>query len=335
MKSKIIIIFTLGTLFFIASCNNVKQEPIDGTNDTIVVKDNHYNENSASEDVAVLVFGPDGEMEYVSGSADSIYRKTSSGLEYKYITAGTGTTYPKVGDVVYFEMTYATASDSVVFRTSEIDPNFKMRIKAPSHAGGSLEEAFMMMRQGDSASFKVDAKNFLNYTQGKISIPYYVKDGDKFIFQLKMKKIVDGSTYVTENQDLYNYYIGQENSLIERYVLDIDFARKVTASGLNIFTISKGTGPIPVDGNAVVIDYTAGFIDGSVFDSTIEREQPFRFVLGNEEVIEGLEEAVKTMNVGDHCLVIIPFRIAYGEQKTGVVAPFSTLVFEIELLDAQ
>lgn len=335
MKSKIIILFALGALFLMVSCNNGKKEPIVGTNDTVVVKDDLYNEDSASDEVAVLVFSPDGEMEYVSGNPDNIYRKTSSGLEYKYIAAGTGSTYPKVGDVIYFEMTYATASDSVVFRTSEIDPNFKMRIKAPSHAGGSLEEAFMMMRQGDSASFKVDAKNFLNFTQGKVSIPYYVKDGDKFIFQIKMKKIVDGSTYVTENQDLYNYYIGQENSLIERYVLDIDFPRKVTSSGLNIFTINKGTGPVPVDGNAVVIDYTVGFIDGSVFDSTIEREQPFRFVLGNEEAMEGLEEAVRLMNVGDHCLLIIPFRIAYGEQKNGVVAPFSTLVFEIELLGAE
>ncbi|PLX06291.1 MAG: hypothetical protein C0596_17620 [Marinilabiliales bacterium] len=316
------------------SCNNGKSTDKTQNNDTIPDKP-EYNQDSASEDVAILMINPDGETEYVVGNTNNIYRKTKSGLEFKYIESGKTQTYPKVGDVVYFDMTYATANDSVVFDTKLIDPNFKMRITPPSHAGGCFEEALMMMSVGDSMAFKIDAKNFLQITQGKVFVPSYVKEGDKFIFRIKMKKLVDGSDYAIQNAETYKYYIDQENSLIERYALEIDYPRKTTKSGLNIFTISKGAGKKPVDGNLVTIDYTAGFIDGSVFDSTIERNKPFRFVVGKEEAIECLDEAVKAMNVGDHCLLIIPFRLAYGEEKNGVVAPFSTLVFEVELLSAE
>ncbi|MDD4148964.1 MAG: FKBP-type peptidyl-prolyl cis-trans isomerase [Bacteroidales bacterium] len=333
MKTTLKTFLLFSCIGLILSCNNNKKDNQSATTDKEIT-DTTQAINDTSN-VAVLIFNSDGGTDYVIDKIDNIYRKTKSGLEYKYIKSGKSEIYPKVGDVVYFDMTYSTIKDSLVFDTRMIDADFKMRITPPSHSGGCFEEALMIMRAGDSAAFKIDAKNFLNYTQDKVNIPSYIKRGDKFIFRIKMKKIVDGSDYVKQNAETYQYYISQEASLIERYVLNINFPRKVTKSGLNIFTISKGTGKKPQKNNLVTIEYTAGFIDGSVFDSTIERKKPFRFVVGNNEVIDGLEEAVKMMNVGDHCLTIIPFRIAYGEEKNGVVAPFSTLVFEIELLDVE
>lgn len=320
-------------VILILSCNNNKKKKQSPTTDEEII-DTIKVINDTS-DVAVLIFNSDGSTEYVVDKIDNIYRKTKSGLEYKYIQSSKSKIYPKVGDVVYFDMTYSTIKDSLVFDTRTIDKDFKMRITPPSHAGGCFEEALMMMRAGDSATFKIDAKNFFNYTQDKVHIPSYIKQGDKFIFRIKMRKILDGSDYVKQNAETYQYYLSQEASLIERYVLNIDLPRKVTKSGLNIFTISKGTGKKPQKANVVTLEYTAGFIDGSVFDSTIERKEPFKFIVGNNEVIDGLEEAIRLMNVGDHCLIIIPFRLAYGEEKHGVIAPFSTLVFEIELLDVK
>lgn len=328
-----ILVFVL--LLLSLSCNNNKSNKNTVQNDTTTVEKPVYNQDSATDEAAVIVFNPNGDTEYHVGSSDKVFRKTKSGLEFKYLKSTDGKDYPKVGDVVYFDMTYATPNDSVVFDTRLIDPDFKMRITPPSHAGGSFEEALMMMRVGDSMAFKIDAANFIQITQGKVFVPSYVKEGEKFIFRIKLKKIVDGSTYIKQHAETYQYYIDQEKSMIERFALDIDYPRQVTSSGLNIFTISKGGGHTPVDGNAVTIHYTVGFLDGSVFDSTIERNKPFRFVLGKEEVIEGLEEAVKLMTVGSHCLIVVPFRLAYGEEKSGVVAPFSTLFFEIELIDAE
>jgi hypothetical protein len=332
MKISSKIIASIIIISIILSCNGPKPENKPDKKDGTELQ---YNQDSASEDVAVLVFNADGVPEYVTGAPDKIFRTTKSGLDYRYITNGKGKKYPKVGDVLYLDMSYKTESDSVLFRSRDIDKNFKMRLVVPSHAGGCIEEAFMMMNEGDSASFKIDAVNFLSITQGKVNIPHYIKKGDKLIFNIKMVKIVDGSDYVKENANMYAFYINQENSLIDRYLLGFEYSSVKKESGLRIMTIKKGSGKKALPGNAVTINYTAGFIDGSVFDSTIEREQPFRFVLGNEEVIEGLEEGVSTMNVGDHCIFVIPFRLAYGEEKSGIIPPFSTLVFEVELIDAK
>ena len=154
-------------------------------------------------------------------------------------------------------------------------------------------------------------------------------------FNIKMQRIVEDSDYVKQNAELYAFYINQENSLIERYLLNFNYPVTKKESGLRILTVKKGTGRSVSKNMVVTIDYTAGFVDGGVFDSTIEREQPFRFVLGNQEVIDGLEEGVLNMTVGDHCIFVIPFRLAYGEQKQSVIAPYSTLVFEVKLLDAK
>ncbi len=332
MKQNTIYILIIIVLMGFSSCKNPKPKPESNKTNNSELK---YNQDSASEDVAVLVFNSDGVPEYVSGSPDKIFRTTKSGLDYRFITNGKGKKYPKVGDVIYLDMTYKTESDSVLFKSKDIDKNFKMRVAIPSHAGGCIEEAFMMMNEGDSAAFKIDALNFLSITQGKVNIPHFIKKGDKLLFNIKMVKIVDGSDYVKENADMFAFYINQENSLIDRYLLGFDYKSVKRPSGLRIMTIKKGSGKKALSGNAVTINYTAGFIDGSVFDSTIEREQPFRFVLGKDEVIEGLDEGVATMNVGDHCIFVIPFRLAYGDEKSGIIPPYSTLVFEVDLIDAK
>ncbi|HNQ69179.1 MAG TPA: FKBP-type peptidyl-prolyl cis-trans isomerase [Bacteroidales bacterium] len=333
MKYLISILLVIIPIFFISSCSNPKPDKKSDTQkDTTALT---YNEDSASEEIAVIIFNQDGQPEYIKANPEDIFRKTNSGLEYRFVGSGKGKKYPKVGDVLYIDMTYKTEKDSVLFRSREIDKNFKMRLEVPSHPGGCIEQAFMMMKEGDSAVFKIDAVNFLTYTQGKVNIPHYIKKGDKLIFNIKMMKIVDGSEYVKENADMYAFYINQENSLIDRYLLSFDYQCVTKESGLRIMTIKKGSGKKALKGNAVTIHYTAGFIDGSVFDSTIERNQPFRFVLGKEEVIEGLDEGVSNMNIGDHCIFIIPFRLAYGDEKSGIIPPYSTLVFEVELIDAK
>jgi peptidylprolyl isomerase len=210
-----------------------------------------------------------------------------------------------------------------------------MRLVAPSDKG-CIEEALMLLHEGDSAVIKVDAIKFFVKSQGKASIPAFIKKGDRLVFNVKMKKIVSGLDYANANKDVYQKRIDEENSLINRFLINMNYPLKKTDSGLHILTINKGAGKKPSVGSTVKIDYTAAFIDGSVFDSTLERSEPFSFVIGNKEVIVGLEEAVMNMQVGDHCLVVIPFRLAYGDKKYGnVIPPFSTLVFEIELLDAK
>ena len=345
MRIKSLILTTILLSAFLAfSCKEEKKKDDDTkTEQSKVVSEeeadsllSQWNYSNDSGQVSMIVFGENGEAEYVVDRPENVFLKTANGIEYKIVKASKSKRTPNVGDVMYMNMSYRTErTDSLLFASSDLGEEFRMRLAAPSDKG-CIEEALMLLHEGDSAVIKVDAIKFFVKSQGKASIPAFIKKGDRLVFNVRMKKIVSGLDYANANKDMYQKRIDEENSLINRFLINMNYPLKKTDSGLHILTINKGAGKKPSVGSTVKIDYTAAFIDGSVFDSTLERSEPFSFVTGKKEVIVGLEEAVMNMQVGDHCLVIIPFRLAYGDQKYGnVIPPFSTLVFEIELLDAK
>jgi len=107
----------------------------------------------------------------------------------------------------------------------------------------------------------------------------------------------------------------------------------VTASGLQYKVISNGTGTTsPKDTNTVKVHYTGKFIDGKVFDSSVQRNEPIEFPL--TQVIKGWTEGLQLMKVGDKFEFYIPYELAYGEEgREGAIPPASLLIFEVELLD--
>ncbi len=110
----------------------------------------------------------------------------------------------------------------------------------------------------------------------------------------------------------------------------------MATSGLQIETLARGTGPQPKTGNTVKVHYTGWLLDGKKFDSSVDRGQPFEFVLGRGQVIRGWDEGVATMHVGDKVRLTIPPDLGYGARGAGgVIRPNATLVFEVELLDVR
>jgi len=109
-------------------------------------------------------------------------------------------------------------------------------------------------------------------------------------------------------------------------------AATTTSSGLKYSDIQTGKGPSPKNGQTVTVHYTGWLLDGTKFDSSKDRGQPFEFVLGMGEVIKGWDEGVATMKVGGKRKLTIPANLAYGPQRKGKIPPNSTLVFEVELL---
>lgn len=116
---------------------------------------------------------------------------------------------------------------------------------------------------------------------------------------------------------------------------------QTTASGLKFIEIQEGTGPAPQAGQTVSVHYTGWLEDGTKFDSSLDRGQPFQFVLGVGQVIPGWDEGLATMKQGGKRRLIIPPELAYGEQgiqdQTGrdVIPPNATLTFDVELLEVQ
>ena len=110
----------------------------------------------------------------------------------------------------------------------------------------------------------------------------------------------------------------------------------VTESGLKYYDFVEGDGDTPAEGQTVVVHYTGWLEDGTKFDSSLDRGQPFSFPLGQGAVIPGWDEGVATMKVGGKRQLVIPAELGYGEAGAGAtIPPGAILVFEVELLEIQ
>lgn len=106
-----------------------------------------------------------------------------------------------------------------------------------------------------------------------------------------------------------------------------------TSSGLMYVVLKQGEGETPKRGSLIEVHYTGRLLDGTKFDSSVDRGQPFHFALGSGRVIRGWEEAFLDMKKGEKRILIVPPHLGYGSVGMGNIPPNATLVFEVELLD--
>lgn len=108
---------------------------------------------------------------------------------------------------------------------------------------------------------------------------------------------------------------------------------KTTASGLQYEVVKQGTGPKPKETDTVKVDYTGTKIDGTKFDSSIDRGQPATFPLNG--VIKGWTEGLQLMPVGSEYKLVIPAQLAYGENAPPAIGPNATLIFDVKLISIE
>lgn len=128
--------------------------------------------------------------------------------------------------------------------------------------------------------------------------------------------------------------IAENNSLIASNTIMSETNVVTTPSGLKYIELNKGDGTAtPERGQMVVVHYTGTLEDGTKFDSSRDRGQPFSFKIGIGQVIKGWDEGLSTMKVGDRRQLIIPSELGYGARGAGgVIPPNATLIFDVELL---
>ena len=128
----------------------------------------------------------------------------------------------------------------------------------------------------------------------------------------------------------------EEQNLIEKYVEEQGWKVTVLPSGLRIVIDEKGEGPPVAGGARLTMNYTGKLLSGIIFDSNqlseFDHVEPFEFIVGSGTVISGWDEGVRHFNEGGKGKLIIPSKLAYGEQSIGKIPAKSPLIFEIEIL---
>jgi FKBP-type peptidyl-prolyl cis-trans isomerase len=109
---------------------------------------------------------------------------------------------------------------------------------------------------------------------------------------------------------------------------------KKSASGLQYIIRKEGTGPSPVKGANVSVHYTGKLLNGTIFDSSVQRGEPIQFPVGTGRVIPGWDEGIMMMKQGEKRTLVIPPELGYGQRATGPIPANAWLVFDVELVDA-
>ena len=164
---------------------------------------------------------------------------------------------------------------------------------------------------------------------------FYISKGFQDVFENKdlainieeSNKII--GEYFNKKQDAKNQRLAIDSKIFLEQNKQKDGVM-TTESGLQYLILSEGRGNNPTLNDNVTVHYHGTLIDGTIFDSSVDRKQPATFPLNG--VIPGWQEALQMMSVGSKWKIFIPSELAYGESGTGAIGPNSTLIFEVELL---
>ena len=164
---------------------------------------------------------------------------------------------------------------------------------------------------------------------------FYISKGFQDVFENKdlainieeSNKII--GEYFNKKQDAKNQRLAIDSKIFLEENKQKDGVT-TTESGLQYLILSEGRGNNPTLNDNVTVHYHGTLIDGTIFDSSVDRKQPATFPLNG--VIPGWQEALQMMSVGSKWKIFIPSELAYGESGAGAIGPNSTLIFEVELL---
>ncbi len=282
------------------------------------------------------------------------YSFSENGVYSKFYKHDEKGVKPAEGDYVRLVMSYKNSKDSVLF-DSKKNPSGKSYIEFPlskSTFKGSFEDALTMMSVGDSASFIISADSVYLKTFRAKELPKYVVKGTMLTFEAALQKITpkaeveaEKKKKMEERNAMLELRKNEEPKAMAKYLADNKITTKPSPTGLIYIEKTKGKGAKPTKGCKVKVNYTGRLLDGTVFDTSdkeaakkanLYNEQrpyePIEIPIGVGQVIPGWDEGIMMMNPGTKAQLIIPSSIGYGEQGQGPITPYSTLVFEVELL---
>lgn len=272
------------------------------------------------------------------GKGPKGFERTEKGLYYKFHVKNEGEK-AQIGHIVVAEI-WAYLGDSLQFTNAGTpEPMFQVM---ESRYNGDLMEALQMITVGDSVSFAFNLDTLRKYNQGIVE-----NDEDYLFYTIKVDGIYTEADFNAKMEAEKEQGEAEEAKKLAVYIADQKITVSPSPDGVYVIEEKKGTGAVATSGKTVSVNYTGTLLDGKVFDSSLESVikenglparatyEPLAFEVGAGRMIQGFDNAVNGMKVGTKARLIIPSKMAYGQQNMGNIPPFSTLIFDIEVMDVK
>lgn len=281
------------------------------------------------------------------------FKKGEGDMLYKIHEDKDGPTI-KEGDFIALKAVQKTEGDSVIYSSYDFDrPSFIPQQKPVFK--GDLFTGLALLSEGDSATFKIS----IDSMEKKMGAPPR-KAGSKekyMIYVLKIDKVIPKGklsdadfnakveTYLKKESQLAK---NNESKKLDKYIADNSLKAQTTASGLKYVITKQGNGAKANPGDTVEVNYTGYLVGGTnkVFDTSREADakkaniysaqhgpyEPIKMPVGVQASIAGFDEALSMFPVGTSAKILLPSNLAYGEMGNQMIPPFTSLVFDIEIM---
>ncbi len=258
--------------------------------------------------------------------------KTDGGTVFKYITKNEKGRKIRPNMIMLVDLLGKVqkadniAEDTVIFNSGTSDKPFYIPTEQPG-----LQNVFYNLNTGDSIEIKIIADTFYNKVFSA-TLPDFVAKGSVVTLYFHVQEALTKEE-IEDRVKIQNAKALKADSLnVLKYCNKIKGVKKL-ASGLRYKPLKLNpTGTLAKKGSMVSVRYKGWLIDGDVFDEN-ETGEPFKLVLGMNQVIKGWEEGLKLMKTGEKYRLIIPWYLAYGTLGNGPIPPFTSIVFDVQLIE--
>ncbi|MCD4772198.1 MAG: FKBP-type peptidyl-prolyl cis-trans isomerase [Bacteroidales bacterium] len=259
------------------------------------------------------------------------YKKTETGLYYKFHGEKHESKKPVDGDILTMTMTYGS-KDSVIFSTDRIKEPAQIPMRAPVFQGG-LFEGLALMSVGDSVTLIISADSFFTKVARAPQLPDFIDSSSYLYFDVKLLSLKTQAEYIKEQQETADSLKIQEPILLENYLKENNITVKPT-EGVYYIEEEKGSGRKVKETDFIKLNFAISLIDGKSIFSTFERNRPMEFEFGKNWDTKGVNIGIKNLRKGGKAKIIVPSELGFGKKgKSNVIPPFATLIYNVELVD--
>ena len=269
----------------------------------------------------------------IIASCDSGSNTTPSGISITYFTQGADADKLMSENILEVKAHYRTEDGQRIIETKAGEPAYLQYDSSMTvENNGLVQEVFDVLRVGDSVYFEIPAKNLWEVTFRR-PLPDTVREDAMVLINLKIDKQMTFDAYrefaTKKEMERNAKAFGEEAAQFESYLEENGIVATATESGLRYLITSTTNGEYPALGDMVSVGYKGMLLDGSIFD-----QGTYSFPLGQGQVIAGWDEGIGYLRKGEKGMLYIPSQLGYGSRGSGArIPPFSSLVFEVELLE--